>query len=364
MSLIAPPRPNNPRRSPVFEPIEARHPIEELRPIFVEELAQLRPILVALGLVVAHRAEGESTPRVIYAPNNTDMSVSGESLQSVATGAPLFGPRGGRVGCLEFLRAYPLPGDGSTVVLEPLLRLAATAISERWFRLHHCEHWVIATAPMRNLDQGLLLAIDEELELQAVGLHTGHECPLWKDLFAPISPTPTLRARTDVTLRLTGAVAGEPWVALLTGPALRRAPRWSSDAFAHAKPRLHQLAAINMTLTDQTIDLPSLTAGMRRRVEEFIEANLDMPLSVEQIARTAGMSASYFTRAFNNVMKMTPHRYVMWRRVIRAHELIRNSDASLAEIALVAGFADQSHLCRLFQEHTGESPSRFRRRHR
>src|SRR5262249_54137797 len=109
---------------------------------------------------------------------------------------------------------------------------------------------------------------------------------------------------------------------------------------------------------------PSLTAGKRRRVENFIEAHLDMPLSVDQIAQTVGMSCSYFSRAFSSVLKMTPHRYVMWRRLIRAQELIKNSDARFAEIAAVVGFSDQSHLCRLFRRHMGESPTRFRQRHR
>ena len=114
--------------------------------------------------------------------------------------------------------------------------------------------------------------------------------------------------------------------------------------------------------SEDSSHIPYLTPGMRRKVEEYVEAHLEMELSVVRLAQAAGMSCSHFTRAFRNVLKMTPHRYVMWRRLKRAQELIRSSDTSLADVALVTGFSDQSHLCRVFQLHTSETPSRFRRR--
>jgi transcriptional regulator GlxA family with amidase domain len=170
-----------------------------------------------------------------------------------------------------------------------------------------------------------------------------------------------LRAKSDVALRLTAVRDGRAWFGLLSAPYFGTASISSSEAVAHARPRLHQLPTVHVAASDPRPHLPSLTPGMRRRVEEFIEAHLDVPLSVGQIAQAAGMSCSHFARAFRNVLKMTPHRYVMWRRLIRAQELIKDSDTSLADIAVVTGFADQSHLCRLFHQYMGESPSRFRR---
>ena len=76
------------------------------------------------------------------------------------------------------------------------------------------------------------------------------------------------------------------------------------------------------------------------------------------------ISTTHFSRAFHNVLDMTPHRYVMWRRVLRAKQLIRESQAGLADIARLTGFADQSHLGRFFHFFIGESPGRFRQRYR
>jgi AraC family transcriptional regulator len=119
-----------------------------------------------------------------------------------------------------------------------------------------------------------------------------------------------------------------------------------------------------LTIDEFLTQQPSLTRTTRQKVEDFIETRLKMPLPVELLAKAAGMSCSHFTRAFRNAMKMPPHRYVMWRRLLRAQELLKNSNESLAEVALLTGFADQSHLSRYFHLNLGESPSQFRRRHR
>jgi transcriptional regulator GlxA family with amidase domain len=173
-----------------------------------------------------------------------------------------------------------------------------------------------------------------------------------------------MRGKADSPVRLKAVRDGQAWVALLSGPNFRAGEAWSSDVLLHARPRLYQLATLAACKSEQPPKAPSLTTGMRRRVEDFIENRLDMALTVEEIAQAAGMSCSHFTRAFRNVLKMTPHRYVMWRRLVKAQELIKTSRATLAEIALVTGFSDQSHLCRLFHQHLGESPNRYRRRWR
>jgi transcriptional regulator GlxA family with amidase domain len=100
-----------------------------------------------------------------------------------------------------------------------------------------------------------------------------------------------------------------------------------------------------------------------REIEAFIEANLDMPLTVIDMAARTGLSVSHFSRAFSAALKMPPHAYLVERRLIRAQQLLASSNVPLAEIALMTGFADQSHLCRRFRENIGIPPSVFRRLH-
>ena len=94
---------------------------------------------------------------------------------------------------------------------------------------------------------------------------------------------------------------------------------------------------------------------------DFIEASLEDNPSLGEIAATTGLSAFYFARAFRRQLGVAPHQYVMARRVERAKTLLAGSDQSLAELALSAGFASQSHLNAVFKRAVGVTPGAFRR---
>jgi transcriptional regulator GlxA family with amidase domain len=86
----------------------------------------------------------------------------------------------------------------------------------------------------------------------------------------------------------------------------------------------------------------------------------DIPVAA--LARSCGLSRSYFIRAFKRSMGLPPHHWVMHRRIERAREMLVRTNESIAEIAINCGFADQSHLTRVFHNVVGESPAAWRRR--
>lgn len=98
-----------------------------------------------------------------------------------------------------------------------------------------------------------------------------------------------------------------------------------------------------------------------RKVACHIEANLDRSLKNEELASIVRLNTSHFGRAFRNSFGEPPHEYVIRRRVERAQGLMLTTSASLSEIALDCGLADQSHLTRLFRRIVGESPRIWRR---
>ena len=69
----------------------------------------------------------------------------------------------------------------------------------------------------------------------------------------------------------------------------------------------------------------------------------------------------FFLRAFRKTMGLAPHQWLMVRRVERARELIQEGEQPLSEIALDAGFSDQSHFTRVFSQQMGVSPGAWRR---
>jgi AraC-like DNA-binding protein len=78
------------------------------------------------------------------------------------------------------------------------------------------------------------------------------------------------------------------------------------------------------------------------------------------LAGVAGFSVFHFAREFKQTAGVTPHFYLLQKRVQRAKEMLARTDLSLSEIALAAGFADQSHLARHFRRMVGSTPGEFR----
>jgi AraC family transcriptional regulator len=102
-----------------------------------------------------------------------------------------------------------------------------------------------------------------------------------------------------------------------------------------------------------------LTPLQLRRVRDSIDARIDQDISLAQLASDSGLSTSHFARAFVRSTGIPPHRWLTRRRVERAKELMY-TNATLAEIALMCGFSDQSHLTRVFAQVVGITPGRWR----
>lgn len=98
-----------------------------------------------------------------------------------------------------------------------------------------------------------------------------------------------------------------------------------------------------------------------RKVMSHIETNLDGPIRSEDLASLVRLNPCHFSRAFRNSLGDSPIEYVMRRRIERAQGLMLSTDASLSQIALDCGLADQAYLSRLFRRIVGESPGTWRR---
>jgi len=95
--------------------------------------------------------------------------------------------------------------------------------------------------------------------------------------------------------------------------------------------------------------------------QRLLLADLSAEFPVAKLAGRCGLSRSHFARAFRISTGLPPHRWLIRYRLRRAQELLERSDLSIAEIALSCGFADQSHLTRVFHDIIGASPAAWRR---
>lgn len=104
----------------------------------------------------------------------------------------------------------------------------------------------------------------------------------------------------------------------------------------------------------------ALTGSRMRQLDEFIDAGLDGPLAVPAMAGLLELSEGYFMRAFKNATGKSPHSYLIDRRLAKARARMRDSTATLAEIALSCGFNSQAHMTTVFKQRLGVSPAAYR----
>jgi AraC family transcriptional regulator len=97
------------------------------------------------------------------------------------------------------------------------------------------------------------------------------------------------------------------------------------------------------------------------QAREFLHDNFSESVSLETIAEIADVHPVHLARVFRRKYNCTVGEYVRRRRVEYACQRISISNDSFAEIALTAGFTDQSHFARTFKNHLGVTPGEYRK---
>ena len=101
----------------------------------------------------------------------------------------------------------------------------------------------------------------------------------------------------------------------------------------------------------------------RREVEKvcaFLQKHYGECLNLDTICRSAGMGKSALIRAFTQAKGVTPYRYLQSLRIGAAKKMLEQSGVSLLDVALQAGFADQSHFTNFFKLFIGLTPGGYR----
>ena len=107
-------------------------------------------------------------------------------------------------------------------------------------------------------------------------------------------------------------------------------------------------------------DLPGREVNLKlERAAQYIRDNCTLSMKLEDICEAAQLSASYLIRAFKQHYGMTPHAFLVNRRIQYARAQLR-SGKLIADVALEAGFADQAHLQRAFKQHLAATPGQYR----
>jgi AraC family transcriptional regulator len=106
---------------------------------------------------------------------------------------------------------------------------------------------------------------------------------------------------------------------------------------------------------------PAIIARVVAEAVDYMQDNLERPISLEEIANAVNRSPSHFARQFRVELGLPPHQYLLVLRLKKAQALLRSSQTPIAEIAFECGFSHQEHLTRMFRRWCDTTPAAFRR---
>ncbi len=98
-----------------------------------------------------------------------------------------------------------------------------------------------------------------------------------------------------------------------------------------------------------------------KRVLERIEGSFQSEISLASLAQEVGYSRGHFLKMFRTSTGMTPHRYLVKRRIDHARSLLKRREISIIDVAAYCGFSSQAHLTQVFRAYLGVTPAEYRR---
>ena len=332
-----------------------------------------------LGGVWSEQIEGTNGIGTCITDQRATMVLRGQHFRTrhsnlSCAGSPIFDPLGLLAAVLDTSSMNPQTTEQSLSLAMAATKVSARGIEERLFRAHFRNAWNLAAARSGDSEVAALLAVDNDQRILGAD-HVARRVFSLNDevlnrgvllatIFEYDSSIFRCKRMQDVATRLFRKGTDHPWNVLISPPACGMSG-WCSptDALVHSRPRFGMLAHLSLPL-EPPMNRGGLAPARANRVCEYIDSHLQENIALEVLAEIAHLSVHHFARSFRQTLGIPPHNYIVQRRVEHAQHLLRNTDLPLSEIAIVAGFTDQSHLARHFRTFTGISPSLARNRFR
>jgi AraC-like DNA-binding protein len=123
------------------------------------------------------------------------------------------------------------------------------------------------------------------------------------------------------------------------------------------------LASASRVPTSERSRAGKLAPWRLKRAIDYVEARLDEPVSLADIASSAGLTRMHFAAQFRTATGFRPHEYLLRRRIERAQQMLVATGMSLVDVALSVGFQTQSHFTSVFKRYAGQPPRAWRDSH-
>lgn len=214
------------------------------------------------------------------------------------------------------------------------------------------------TISLEHLDVALAVSAEKEGPAESSGTNFKVSATRLDRGAAATEVTPSARSSEDIVMeRLSDALAAtqisdDPNSAIYAD-ALRLA--------ILTRQFSRQADATPLTVeTPSSRNVRSLQKWRLKRVVQYVDENLSVKITLQDLAAVAGLSRMHFAAQFRAAMGMRPHEYLLKRRIERAEELLKHTDIPLVEIALTVGFQTQAHFTTVFKRFAGDTPYQWR----
>jgi AraC family transcriptional regulator len=167
----------------------------------------------------------------------------------------------------------------------------------------------------------------------------------------------------NTVLPLPGTSAVDPGASKILARLLTDAFEGLDGDIDRARASLSRAVALvdGAAMPAEAFGRGGLALWQARKISALVEANLEHGVRITELAASARLSRSHFSRAFKAHFGRSPYQYILGRRVARAQHLMLLSDCRLCDVAQACGFTDQAHLSRMFRRLVGAPPNAWRR---
>ena len=180
--------------------------------------------------------------------------------------------------------------------------------------------------------------------------------PVFKELYPNIDVAFTLYEISDKRFTCSGGTAAlDMMLKLIENHYGRQLAQDISQQFQHDRIRTE----IDSQQMADRIDL-AMSAPKLIDVINLMENNIEVPLSLPEIAGKCQLSLRQIERLFHKYRDMTPSQYYLSLRLSHAKQLLLNTNRSVIDISIATGFETQSYFTACYRKHFGSSPRSHR----
>jgi transcriptional regulator GlxA family with amidase domain len=180
--------------------------------------------------------------------------------------------------------------------------------------------------------------------------------PVFKELYPQLEVAFTLYEIHERRMTCSGGIAAlDMMLKLIENQYGRKLAQQISQQFQHDRIRTEVDSQQMADRMDLAMNAPRLID-----VINLMENNIEVPLSLPEIAKRCKLSLRQIERLFHKYRDLTPSQYYLSLRLVHARQLLLNTNNSVIDISIATGFETQSYFTACYRKHFGSSPRNHR----